>query len=444
MRTTLADLWDKLRTSLWFVPALMALASAFLALLLVRAQEWVADEWMYETRWLATGDPEGARQILATIAGSIITVTGVIFSVTLVALSLASQQFGPRLLRTFMRDRGNQIVLGTFIGTFIYAMLVLRVVQENDDGVPYLAVTFAVGLALVALAVLIFFIHHVVASIQADSIILHVSHELHETMHAMYPELAKDWGDDDAAAGEVSDLPPPWHVTAAKTGYVRALAVDGLLELAEEHDIVIHATQRPGRFVIDGQTIAHVYTDAALDGHARKAIEHHIRRAVLIGPNRTAEQDIEFSIAQLVEIAVRSLSPSLNDPFTAMTCLDRLGEAIAHLGRRSLPKTERVKSDGKLRLLIDRPDFSGMVHLAFDQIRQNGRGKPAVVIHMLDVLCTVIQELTERPSCIGPLLHQARMIRNAAKETGLDEYDKEVIAQRFADAARAAAGVAGQ
>jgi uncharacterized membrane protein len=444
MKTILTDLWDRLRTSLWFIPTLMAVASAVLAIGLVRAQYWLPDDWIPETRWLKTGDAAGARQILATIAGSVITVTGVIFSVTLVALSLASQQFGPRLLRTFMRDRGNQFVLGTFIGTFIYSMLVLRVVQEASDGqanIPNVAVTFAVVLALLALGVLIYFIHHVVSYIQAEVIVANVRRELHDTMRSLYPNEPDECEarDHDAAAlAELTDaLSDPWNVRTTFAGYVRALDLPGLLELADEHRCVISITQRPGKFVLDDQTIAHVHPDHnhhADEGHdatTHRALAEEIRSCVIIGSSRTAEQDIEFSMSQLVEIAVRSLSPSLNDPFTAISCLDRLSEALVHLGRRETPKTQRCDVDGELRLLIDRPDFAGMVALAFDQIRQNARSKPAVIIRMLELIAMIIDSLRHRPACFGPLVKQARMLASSAEVTIAEESDRASIADRY-------------
>lgn len=439
MRTLLLDIWDRLRTSLWFIPALMAVSATALAVLLVWMQDWHHSEWFYQTRWLAKGDPDGARAILATIAGSVITVTGVSFSVTVVALSLASQQFGPRLLRTFMRDRSNQFVLGTFLGTFVYAMLVLRVVQEGKEQIeiPYLAVSVAVILALVALAVLIYFIHHLVVSLQTDSVILHVLEELHETIRALYAHTI-DWPHSDGEPAYIDSLPRGYRVTAAKAGYVRALDVAGLREIADRHDLVISVTQRPGRFVIDHEAIALIHTDDPLNEGQLESVIQHVRRSFLIGPARTGEQDIEFSIAQLVEVAVRSLSPSINDPFTTMTCLDRLGEVIAQLSRYPLPKPEEVYSGDQLRVLIDRPDFSGMVHLAFDQVRQNVRDKPAVIIHMLDVLGTVIEYLKHDRARAEPLLRQAIMLHQGAMNQPLESYDQHVIVKRFERVMRSA------
>jgi uncharacterized membrane protein len=344
-----------------------------------------------------------------------------------------------------MRDRANQFVLGTFIGTFIYSMIVLRVVQEASDGqttIPNLAVTFAVVLALFSLGVLIFFIHHVVSYIQAEVIVSNVRRELHATMKALYPhELDEhEARDHDAAeqAGLTDSLSDPWNVRTTTAGYVRGLNVPGLLELADEHRCVISITQRPGKFVIDDQTIAQVHPDQSKhpdeshDEPTRHDLAEEIRSCVIIGSSRTAEQDIEFSMSQLVEIAVRSLSPSLNDPFTAISCLDRLSEALVPLGRRETPRTQRCEVDGQLRLLIDRPDFAGMVALAFDQIRQNARSKPSVIIRMLELIAMIIDSLRHRPACFDPLVMQARMVAMSAEETIEEESDRTSIAQRYA------------
>jgi uncharacterized membrane protein len=428
----LADLADKLRTALWFIPALMAVSAAVLAFVLVRAQDMVPEEWLYQSRWLASGDPEGARQILATIAGSVITVTGVIFSVTLVALSLASQQFGPRLLRNFMRDRGNQIVLGTFIATFLYAMLVLRVVHGpgDDAQTPYLAVTFAVALALVALAVLIYFIHHVVQSIQADTIILNVVHELHDTIGALYPDRNAQ-AVDEGGAPQVERPEPARAVASRRTGYVRAVNVRTLLDVAHRHHLLIRVAKRPGKFIIKGEAVAHVHVDAEGAEGLRDVIDDRICKSILVGRNRTAEQDVEFCIAQLVEIAVRSLSPSLNDPFTAMTCLDRLGEALVELGTRTLPNEQSYGRQGKVRLIVPRADYQSMVSLSFDQIRQNSRDSPAVIIRMLEVIALVMNRLGRNARCNGPLLRQAQMVANVDPGLVPEEHDRQAVAERY-------------
>lgn len=173
----LANLWESLRTSYWFVPTLMTAGGVALSFASVHLDERVNYKWVRTVGWIWAGGAEGARQVLSTIAGSMITVAGVAFSITIVALTLASNQFGPRLLRNFVRDAGNQIVLGTFIATFVYCLLVLRTVRGEDDTefVPYVSVTLGVAFALTSLGVLIYFIHHVAISIQAENLIASVA-----------------------------------------------------------------------------------------------------------------------------------------------------------------------------------------------------------------------------------------------------------------------------
>ncbi len=186
----LAQLWESLRTSYWFVPTVMTAGAVGLSFASVHLDQVVKAEWVRAVGWIWAGSPEGARQVLSTIAGSMITVAGVAFSITIVALTLASTQFGPRLLRNFVRDLGNQVVLGTFVSTFVYCLLVLRTVRGGDvaEFVPYLSVTLGVAFALASLGVLIYFIHHVSGAIQAEHLIASVADELEDAIERMFPE----------------------------------------------------------------------------------------------------------------------------------------------------------------------------------------------------------------------------------------------------------------
>jgi uncharacterized membrane protein len=190
MKTKLLKLWDSLRATFWLVPTLMAIMAIGLSFAMVALDEAVGNRVLEKVGWVWAGGPEGARGLLSTVAGSMITVAGVVFSITIVALSLASSQYGPRLLRNFVRDKGNQIVLGSFIATFVYCLLVLRTVRGDDGAhfVPAIAITLGMVLTLASLGVLIYFIHHVSISIQAATIIGLVSHELNEVIERLFPE----------------------------------------------------------------------------------------------------------------------------------------------------------------------------------------------------------------------------------------------------------------
>lgn len=425
--------WDTLTSTLWFVPAVMTAASMGLAagvVALDRATP-VHAGWFF----LYSGGPEGARSVLSTTAGSMITVAGVAFSATMVALSFASSELGPRLLRNFMKDRGNQVVLGTFIATFVYCLLVLRTVSEPPEAfVPHFGVTVGLVLALASLVVLMYFIHHVARTLQADYIISVVAHELDHAIEHMYP------------GGMGEDAPPeripemkesegelrkqrPARVCLPASGYVHALDVDLLMKLATKHDLIVRILSRPGRYVHDGTPVAEVWPAANLN----EAIEKKVKSAFLLGRTRTSQQDVEFAINQLVEVAARALSPGINDPFTAMTCIDRLTTALLHLMRRDFPPRFRVDGGGSLRVIADRPDFAGIVDAAFHQIRQSGANMPAVAIRLLESLSLLLEHSTTGHHRRA-LERHVELVRRAGMRESDERSDREDMEERVENA----------
>jgi uncharacterized membrane protein len=411
MNTRIALVLDWLRTSFWFLPAAMAFGAAVLSMVSLTLDEAVKDSTVASAAWIYGGGAEGARALLSTVAGSMITVAGVVFSITIVALTLAASQFGPRLLRTFMRDRGNQIVLGAFLSTYLYCLLVLRTIRSGADQevVPHLSVTLALLLAVLSLGVLIYFVHHVSASIQASNLIAAVSGELTLAIDRLFPECLGE--EADATQQDVPTTASPDHlansgggVTAAASGYIQALDNDALLRLARTHDILVRLERRPGHFVADGTLLATVWPASKLD----EALGWRIRKSFVTGPERTPTQDVEFAIDQLVEIAVRALSPGLNDPFTAMTCLDRLGDALVRLAGRRIPSPYRLEGD-KLRIIAEPVTFAGVANAAFNQIRQYGRSSVAVTIRLLETIGQVAEH-ARRQEDLSVLRRHAEMV----------------------------------
>ncbi len=427
--------WDTLTATLWFLPAVMTVASIALAAGIVaidRTTKDVHEGWFF----LYSGGAEGARSVLSTTAGSMITVAGVAFSATMVALSFASSELGPRLLRNFMKDRGNQIVLGTFIATFVYCLLVLRTVSESPEPfVPHFGVTVGLVLALASLAVLIYFIHHVARTLQADYVIGVVARELDHAIEFMYPGgLGEDAPPErmtelkererelrsESAAGVCVDVP----------GYVHALDVNAVMKLARRHDLVVRILSRPGKYVHDGRPVAEIWPATAVDDSIRRTVAD----AFIIGRTRTSQQDVEFAINQLVEVAARALSPGINDPFTAITCIDRLSTGLLHMMRRDFPPRFRLDADGQLRVIADRPDFLGVVDASFHQIRQSGANMPAVTIHLLESLKILLEHANtdEHRRALGR--HVELVGRAGLRESG-ERSDREDVQDR-ADGAR--------
>lgn len=434
----LAHLWESLRTSYWFVPTLMTAGSIGLSFASVHFDGQVTTKWVRTVGWIWAGSPEGARQVLSTIAGSMMTVAGVAFSITIVALTLASSQFGPRLLRSFVRDLGNQIVLGTFVSTFVYCLLVLRTVRGGDGAefVPYLSVTLGVVFALASLGVLIYFIHHVASAIQAEHLIASVAHELRDAIGHMFPEKMGEPGPE---AHEIPEEAPAETgaggaaVEASQSGYVQAIDHEELMSIACAEDLVLEILRIPGRFVIEGRALVRVWPPGV-----SKTLEDSIRGTFILGRRRTPAQDPEYAVHSLVEIGARALSPGINDPFSAMTCLDWLGAALSELARRKIPSRYRYDDQGRLRVIVDGTDFPEMADAAFNQIRQYGRDSVSVLLRLLDTIAAVAEHVrrTEDRACLRK--HADKVVADA-RETLVNKLDLQEVEERHAAALQALA-----
>jgi uncharacterized membrane protein len=405
---------DSLRVSLWTVPTIMAVASAVLAHLMV----WVDNEYKEEVAetfgWIYAGGADGAREVLSTIAGSMITIAGVVFSITIVSLSLASQQYGPHMLRNFMRDRGNQLVLGTFVSTFIFCLLVLRTVrgEDGEEFVPYVSVTFGVLLAIASIGVLIYFIHHIASSIVVNDITKAISVELKDAMNAVFPEHIGR-GEEEAETPPVApeQLPQgvPASICAVDEGYLVAISDSTILELARTRNVLFRILVRPGRFVMKQSRIVEVYPGTLAD----EAMSEAINEAFAFGKVRTPSQDIGFPISQLVELAVRSMSTGINDPFSAAICAERLAAAMAELGNRRWPSKYRFDEDDTLRVIAEPLSYEQIVDEAFDQLREEAAANRHVAVHTIRALGEAARIVTNH-SRSRHLLHHAQLMRRAA------------------------------
>ncbi len=433
MRTRLSYYWDSLQTSYWFVPALLNVLAAIVAVAMISLDHQIQDvARKTDVWWIYGGGPEGARAVMSTIAGSMITVAGVVFSITIVALSLASGQFGPRLLRNFIRDRSNQVVLGTFTGTFIYCLLVLRTIHGTNNGlfVPGAAVALGIVLALLSLGVLVYFIHHVAISIQAHQIVAAVSREMHDTIDRLWPDPLTDVNHDgkDVESEELdgnSDRSASL-VSARSSGYLAALDVHRLVSLAKERDLKVRLVVRPGQFVIAGSPVALVTPGSAVDDDLCR----RVNEAFLLESQRTPYQDLEFTVDQMVEVALRALSPGINDPFTAIICVDWLAEALGRLAGRSIPSPRQYDDQGKLRVITRAVTFTDVTDAAFNQIRQYGSSSASVMIRLLEALSRVAY-VARRPEDQAALVRHAHLVRRACERDLPEVDDRNDVLERY-------------
>ncbi len=397
MKARLGKVMNALGASLWFLPSLLALLGIVAAFGLIELDRRLEPASSGVAALLFQGGPEGARAVLSAIASSMMTVTGVTFSITVVSLTLAAQQYTPRVLRQFAADRGNQVVLGTFIATFIYSLLVLRVVRADDAGrfVPHLAVTGGVLLAVASLALLIYFIHHVAAMIQPSNIIRRIAQTTLELIDNLFPEPLGEG----APLEEVPDEKIPdglgrgVPIPMGQTGYLQAVDEDALMKLAREEDLLIRLERRVGDYVIRGMLLATVWPHQ----QARPDLVDCVNGCFAFGRDRTMQQDPEYGVLQLSDIGVKALSPGINDPTTAMTSLDFLGALLHQFGGRRIPSPYRKDEDGTLRVIARGTDFERMADLAFSQIRHYGEQDAEVTLQLLRTLCAIAPAVRYHP-----------------------------------------------
>lgn len=422
-------IWQALRSTYWFVPSLMTLGAVGLALVMVSIDRQAGAGWM--TGWLYSGGAEGARALLAAVAGSTITVVSLTFSVTIVALTVTSQHFGPRLLNSFMRDVAAQVVLGAFIGTFGYCVMVLRTVRGAGDGltpfVPHLAVTVAVGLTLASVGALIYFIHHISASMQVATITSRISEDLRAVIDRLYPADVGDGVTDEphASADAVPARPgDAVQIDSSGTGYVQRIEANALMNLASKHDVGIWLAVCPGDFVVAGMPIAF----ASPRSGPREPFADALNGSLLLGPDRTSTQDAGFAIQQLVEVALHALSPGMNEPFTAITCIDRLGEGLAQLAGRPMPSAIRRDQGGVIRLVAPGQTFEQLLGEALAPITIFSGRNPDIGARVLRSL-GIIAAAAHRPRDLAAIRAQADAVwREAGRQIEEDAHRARVEA----------------
>jgi uncharacterized membrane protein len=422
----LSKFWDTLRSSYWFLPSLIAVAGMILAFAMLALDQAEAVK-TGELDWIYRGGSEGARGLLSAVASSMVTVAATVFSITVVALQLAASNFGPRLLRNFMQDTGNQIVLGTFIATFLYSLLVLRTIHGEDYNlfVPQLSVTVGIALAIASIGVLIYFIHHASTIIQASHIIADVARELDAAIDRLFPEQVEQSEPEKHSAIEV--IPPQfdpqaYSIKSIHTGYLQAIDDQLLMKIACKYDLLLHLTSKPGEFIVKDSILMLIYPEE----RGSQKLTNEMNRAFLLGKERTEQQDVEFPINQLVEIALRALSPGINDPFTAIRCIDRLTAGLSHLAKRKFPSAYRYDHDDQLRIITEPIAFKQLVDTAFNQIRHYGKSDLIVTLHLLRAIAQ-IASCTHRPHDRLALEYQAEMIVQGSKEGLFQQREQQLI-----------------
>jgi uncharacterized membrane protein len=436
MNTRFGQYWQQLRESLWFVPGLMVFTSFGLAYGLIQFDAHTA--WHGEQRFplLFGAGAEGARGMLTAIAGSMLTVATLAFSLTLATITMVSSQYSPRVLRNFMRDRVNQVVMGYFVSVFTYCLIVLGTIRGTDEQkfVPATAVLIGLVLALGGVAALIYFVHHIAESLQTGTIVRHIFHETTQAIHKLFPEHFGDPIDDPQkveAALRYSDELAGWQpVLAGKAGYLQRINTDGLLQWARRHRVVLRIEQPMGSFVGEETVLFSVRSGMERPDPTEADWPDDLLNFISIGRHRNIEQDVAFGLQQLVDIALKALSPGINDTTTAIMAVDYLGAIGERLASREFPA--RLRSDGKhLRVLVRAADFDHYMRVAFDLPRINAKGNHAVLRRLLRALGMVAGAACSAER--KPILcQQAGLLLEYADQTLATNYEKENVRALYA------------
>ena len=416
--------WQAARESLWLVPAAMILGALALGLLMVRISGDVDHKALVHYPRLFGASPDSSREMLSVIAAAMMTVTSVTFSITMVAVSQAASQYSSRILRHFMRDRANQVALGTFTGVFVYCLVILRTVRSDQDlrFNPEVAVIVAVVLAILAIGVLVFFIHHVAQSLQATTILARVADETRHAVEQLFPDAVGEEPSPAqfaAAARTVAHL--QWHsVQSAHTGYL--LGVDGqaLTAFAADRDLVVKMERAIGEHVVEGTPLASA--NRPLDDEEAAAL----RALFAIARFRTIAQDPAFGLRELADVAVRALSPGINSTSTATTALDNIGAVLFLLTQRRVDDPHRVQ-DGRVRVVTRAPSFARLVATGLHEIRRNAAGNYRVLLRLLDTLALLLAH-TGLPARRTVLLEEAHRVHALAQRSVEDASDRVALA----------------
>jgi uncharacterized membrane protein len=410
----------------WIIPGLMVCGGILGAIGLIAVdRSRLLPAALLQSNWLYNGGGTGARTLLGAVASSTIGVASTVFSITIAALSLAAGQMGPRLLRNFTHDRGNQLTLGAFLATFSYALMVLRSVRTQDEGtfVPHLSLSVSILLAFLCVGMLVYFVGHMASRINVDTVIELVSEDVRSAILRLTSEDKQSAPPGDAFWADALPIPD------ARRGYLQHLDQPALAAWAAGRKMSLRLLVKPGDYVFPGAPIALVkpVNDGTDDV---EAIGEAIRSNTGLGSERTSSADLEYTIRQLVEVAVRALSPGINDPHTAISVLDRLGASLCDMAGRNLPSGAWLH-DGQTSLLVPSVHYDGLADAMFHMIRQNAAGSTAVLIRLLDVL-TAVASCEPRTDRHATLARHADLVVEDGRRTIKNSGDLHDLLGRYA------------
>lgn len=413
------------RSSFWFTPAVIVVGMILLACGMIALEGVLDPEFVKDVPLLFAAGAAGSRGLLSTVASSMITVAGVVFSITLVVLSLTASQYSPRVLRNFMRDSINQSVLGVFLGIYAYCLVVLRTIYENDENtfVPTLAVLGALLLGFTGIAYLIFFIHHIAVSIQASQILADVAHETLGVVDQSFPESVES--DDPPVEDVPVQFGKSWRpLRATRSGFLQTIQTERLVRQAQEQDFVVRLRSGLGDFLVEGAIIGEILSVAPLE----PAREDSVRDCFTAGRERTFEQDVAYGLRQSVDIALKALSPGINDVTTAMTAVHYLTVVMTRISQRHIEMVFR-DDQNEPRLRTSGPGFEQLLTLAFSEIRHNAAGTHSILRELIRALETLTEQ-NALPSRRAAIAAELALLEQTILDSLTDNSEREELLQQ--------------
>lgn len=422
--------WEKLLTTIWFVPAIISTGLVICAIGLLSIEQHVDISGWSWINSLQIG-VDGIRQLLVVTTSAIISLTGVVFSISIVALTLAANQFGSKILYNFLRDNKNKIVLGLLIGNFLYGLTLLSFIDTHADStqqIPILSVIGSLLLTVLAIIGLIYFIHNISTTIQADQIISLIGQELNQAIEETLLDF--DNGHAIQSAKQKWDIVthalPMKTINAATSGYVEFIDFVEINKIAEKENQHIELLLRPGDFIIENTPIIRIYDEEGIN----ESHQSMLRLCISLGRKRTPFHDIQFAIMQLLQIALRALSPGTNDSLTAISCIDWLSSSLGRMVNKRFPYAYLEDQDDIVR--IKRPEFAftDAANTMFHPLRQNARGNVMVMLHLLETISRILL-VSKNDQYSQALFHHASLILDTAKESFQSTSDKDELDKHF-------------
>jgi uncharacterized membrane protein len=384
-------LFKKARDSFWFVPTLIIVCSIVSAIVLLYIDRTFPFEPEGVLRLIFSENSDSGRNVLTVIAGSMVGIAGTVFSITIVVLQLASSQLGPRLLRNFMYKRLNQVVLGQYVGVFLYSIIVINAIKDNSEYafIPNISILFAIFLAIFNVFLLVIFIHSISMSIQPSKIINELRVRIEKNIQDLYPEQVEK---------EVTLIPKDdinnqlesiKKFKATTSGYIQYFDLDALVNIARKREIIIKILHRPGSYIVKGQEVFELFKNNS-EAEFSEEDSLSLEKSYKVATKKSFFQDVEFGIHQIAEIASKALSPSINNPYTAAICIDNLTSVLCKLVVAKIPDAAIKDDTDVLRLIVMQNSFEGYLDTAFNLIRQYGKTSPFIMIALMEALKTIL------------------------------------------------------